>query len=61
MIALYKCCDAMYTAAEKSPGGSGKKGEGTTSTACPMRDVVRRRMRGMVEKEAPDKDAIGSK
>ena len=40
--ALYKCCDAMYTQAERN----GKGGE-TKSTACPVRDVVKRRMKSI--------------
>ena len=49
VVALYKCCDAMYTAADKA--GKGDLREGGTSTACPVREVVRRKMKHMLEKD----------
>ena len=40
--ALYKCCDAMYAAADKR----GERKE-VGSTACPVREIVQRKMKGI--------------
>ncbi|ORX37042.1 hypothetical protein BD324DRAFT_579898 [Kockovaella imperatae] len=43
--ALYRCCDTMYKKAEKE----GKSADEAKSTACPMREVVSRRMKSITK------------